>query len=145
MWRNRVSRGALRPPSLSRAMTNPPVAAPRKPRNSDVTEEGRRQLGREQTTCERWVIRVDRAVPDAPARDADGFGKGAGQRARMGFRHPHVGLVHVDNCAAVPSGPSSQTNASYDIKLRVERLLGVSTVTIHGVFDDQLRVIACGG
>ncbi len=56
-----------------------------------------------------------------------------------------VGLVHVDNCAAVPSGPSSQTNASYDIKLRVERLLGVSTVTIHGVFDDQLRVIACGG
>ena len=56
-----------------------------------------------------------------------------------------IGVIHVDNCAAIPSAPSDQTNPSYDIKLRVERLLGASTVTIHGVFDDQLRIIACGG
>lgn len=56
-----------------------------------------------------------------------------------------VGIVHVDNCAAIPLTPSNQSNASHDIELRVERLLGVSTVTIHGVFDDQLRAIACNG
>jgi hypothetical protein len=59
-----------------------------------------------------------------------------------------VGVIQVDNCTAIPSAPNQtnpQTNPSYDIKLRVERLLGVSTVTIHGVFDDQLRIIACGG
>ena len=55
-----------------------------------------------------------------------------------------VGVIQVDNCTAIPSAPN-QTNPSYDIKLSVERLLGVSTVMIHGVFDDQLRIIACGG
>jgi hypothetical protein len=59
-----------------------------------------------------------------------------------------VGVVHVDNCAAIPSAPSNQTNPqtnpSHDLELRVGRLLGVTTVTIHGLSDDQLRV-ACGG
>ena len=53
-----------------------------------------------------------------------------------------VGVIHVDNCAALRAVAGNQTNTSYDIKLRVERLLGVSTVTIHGVLDDQLA-LAC--
>ena len=55
-----------------------------------------------------------------------------------------VGIVHFANCASLPAATTSQTNVSHDIKLRVQRLLGVSTVTINGVSDDQLHA-ACVG
>ena len=55
-----------------------------------------------------------------------------------------AGVVHVDNCLAIPSAPTNASNDSYDIDVRVDRLLGVSTVTINGLSDDQLT-IACGG
>jgi hypothetical protein len=54
-----------------------------------------------------------------------------------------VGDVHVDNCAAILPAVRDQANPSYAIKLRVERLLGVSTVAIPGLDDDQLRIAAC--
>jgi hypothetical protein len=55
-----------------------------------------------------------------------------------------VGVVRIDNCAAIPSATSSQTNTTHDIKLRVQRLFGVSMVRIDGMSDDQLRA-ACTG
>jgi hypothetical protein len=53
-----------------------------------------------------------------------------------------VGVVHVDNCAAVSPVVRDQENVSYDIKLRIERFLGASTFTIDGVSDDMLAM-AC--
>ena len=55
-----------------------------------------------------------------------------------------LAVVHVDDCAATGLASTNRPDASYDIKLRVERLLGASTVTIRAVFDDQEIAMACG-
>jgi hypothetical protein len=55
-----------------------------------------------------------------------------------------MAVVHIDNCAAIPRAPNNQHDVSYNVNLRVERLLGASTVTIDSIFDDQLVAVACG-
>lgn len=54
------------------------------------------------------------------------------------------GAIHVDNCGAVRLVRSNQESTSYDIKLRIERLLGASTFTIDGVSGDQLARVCSG-
>jgi hypothetical protein len=54
-----------------------------------------------------------------------------------------MAVVHID-CAAIPRVTGNRPDASYNVNLRVERLLGASAVTIDSIFDDQLIAIACG-
>lgn len=54
------------------------------------------------------------------------------------------GVAHVDNCAAVPPGPSDQFYGfDGDVKLRVQRLFDTTTFTINTVLDKDLIAMAC--
>jgi hypothetical protein len=59
-------------------------------------------------------------------------------------RRTFVGVVHVDNCAAVPAAPNGPaTDTTRAVDLRIQRLLGTTPFTLRTVFGDDLITLAC--
>jgi hypothetical protein len=59
-------------------------------------------------------------------------------------RRTFVGVVHVDNCAAVPAARNDPaTDTTRAVELRVQRLLGTTAFTARNVFGDDLVTLAC--
>ena len=59
-------------------------------------------------------------------------------------RRTFVGVIHVDNCAAVPAVPNTPaTDTARPVQLHVQRLLGTTPFALSTAFGDDLIVLAC--
>ena len=54
------------------------------------------------------------------------------------------GVIHVDDCAGRNPGVADRSRGRDDINLRVERLLGTTTVTVGAPVDDRVIAMTCG-